>query len=117
MKKDTQLNFTGQKLYVGIDVHKQSWNVTIILNGIKVKKLSMNPQPKELSTYLTKHFPSGEYYSVYEAGYSGFWADRELRSYGINNIIVNPSDVPTKSKERRRKTDRTATACDCNCRQ
>ena len=106
MKKDTQLNFTGQKLYVGIDVHKQSWNVTIILNGIKVKKLSMNPQPKELSTYLTKHFPSGEYYSVYEAGYSGFWADRELRSYGINNIIVNPSDVPTKSKERRRKTDR-----------
>ena len=70
------------------------------------KRLSMNPEPKELSSYLRKHYPDGEYYSVYEAGFSGFWSDRELRSLGINNIVVNPADVPTKSKERRRKTDR-----------
>ncbi|VAX25749.1 hypothetical protein MNBD_IGNAVI01-1257, partial [hydrothermal vent metagenome] len=106
MKKNTKLNFAGQKLYVGIDVHKNSWNVTIILNGMQIKRLSMNPEPKELSNYLMKHYPAGEYYSVYEAGFSGFWADRELRSLGINNIVVNPADVPTKSKERRRKTDR-----------
>ncbi len=104
--KNTKLNFSGQRIYIGIDVHKISWNVTIILNGIKVKKLSMNPKPKELYNYLVKHYPQGEYYSVYEAGYSGFWADRELRALGINNIIVSPADVPTKSKERRRKTDR-----------
>jgi len=73
---------------------------------MKVKKLSMNPKPQELYNYLNKHYPHGEYYSVYEAGFSGFWADRELRALGINNIIVNPADVPTKSKERRRKTDR-----------
>jgi len=106
MKQDTQLNFSGQKIYVGIDVHKLSWNVTIILNGMKVKRFSMNPKPKELYNYLISHYPQGEYYSVYEAGFSGFWADRELRALGINNIIVNPADVPTKSKERRRKTDR-----------
>ncbi len=106
MKQDTQLNFTGQSIYVGIDVHKLSWDITIIVNGIKVKKFSMNPQPKELYNYLKKHYPQGEYYSVYEAGFSGFWADRELRVLGINNIVVSPADVPTKSKERRRKTDR-----------
>lgn len=106
MKQDRQLNFNGQKLYVGIDVHKLSWSVTIILNGMKVKKLSMNPKPQELSNYLHRHYPEGEYHSVYEAGFSGFWADRELRVLGINNIVVNPADVPTKSKERRRKTDR-----------
>ena len=104
--KNTKLNFSGQNIYVGIDVHKKSWDVTIILTGMKVKKFSMNPKPKELYNYLIKHYPNGEYYSVYEAGFSGFWADRELRSMGIYNIIVNPADVPTKSKERRKKTDR-----------
>jgi len=104
--KNTKLNFTGQNIYVGIDVHKKSWDITIILNGMKVKKFSMNPKPKELYNYLTKHFPNGDYYSVYEAGFSGFWSDRELRSLGVNNIVVNPADVPTKSKERRKKTDR-----------
>lgn len=104
--KNTKLNFSGQNIYVGIDVHKKSWDVTIILNGMKVKKFSMNPNPKELYNYLCKHYPNGVYYSVYEAGFSGFWADRELRAFGINNIIVNPADVPTKSKERRIKTDR-----------
>jgi transposase len=66
----------------------------------------MDPSPKALKQYLEKHYPEGEYYSVYEAGFSGFWADRELRMLGIKNIIVNPADVPTKSKERRRKTDK-----------
>ena len=37
MEKNTKLNFTGQKLYVGIDVHKKTWNVTIVLNGMKVR--------------------------------------------------------------------------------
>lgn len=104
--KNTKLNFSGQNIYVGIDVHKLSWDVTIIINGMKVKKLSMNPKPQELYNYLTKHYPNGEYSSVYEAGFSGFWADRELRTLGIKNIVVNPADVPTKSKERRTKTDR-----------
>ena len=104
--KNTKLNFSGQRINVGIDLHKKSWTVTIIINGIKVKKFSMNPSPQELYNYLRKHYPQGEYYTVYEAGYSGFWVDRTLRSLGIRNIIVNPADVPTKSKERRRKNDK-----------
>lgn len=104
--KNNKLDFSGQKIYVGIDVHKKSWKITIVLNGMKVKTLSMNPIPKDLYNYLTKHYPKGEYYSVYEAGFSGFWADRQLKLLGINNIVVNPADVPTKSKERRRKTDK-----------
>lgn len=106
MNKNTKLNFAGQRLYIGVDVHKKSWNVTIILNGLQIKKFSMNPNPKELYNYLTAHYPGAEYYSVYEAGFSGFWADRQLRLLGIKNIVVNPADVPTKSKERRRKNDR-----------
>lgn len=104
--KSNQLNFVGQTLYVGIDVHKKSWQITMILNGIKVKTFSMNPNPNELYNYLTSNYPNANYYSVYEAGFSGFWAARQLQSLGINNIVVNPADVPTKSKERRKKTDK-----------
>lgn len=104
--KNNQLDFSGQTVYVGIDVHKKNWQITIMLNGMKLKAFSMNPDPKELYNYLTNHYPNANNYSVYEAGFSGFWADRQLRSLGLNNIVVNPADVPTKSKERRKKTDK-----------
>lgn len=104
--KNNQLDFSGQTVYVGIDVHKKNWQITIMLNGMKLKAFSMNPDPKELYNYLTNHYPNANNYSVYEAGFSGFWADRQLRSLGLNNIVVNPADVPTKSKERRTKTDK-----------
>ena len=51
------------------------------------------------------HYPEGSYSSVYEAGFSGYWTDRELKRLGITNTVVNPSDVPTRHKERVRKTD------------
>ena len=70
--KNSQLDFTGQTLYIGIDVHKKSWQVTILLNGMKVKVFSMNPNPKELNNYLTNHYPNANYHSVYEAGLVGF---------------------------------------------
>jgi len=104
--KNKQLNFNGQRISVGIDVHKNFWYITIIVSGIKVKKLTIDPEPHKLYSYLVKNYPQGNYYSVYEAGFSGFWVHRELCSLGIKNIIVNPADVPTKSKERRRKTDK-----------
>ena len=104
--KDKELNFKGQNIYIGIDVHKLRWIISIIFQGMLIKRFSMDPNPKILNEYLRKHYPGGNYYSVYEAGFSGYWADRELRELGINNIIVNPADIPTKSKERRRKDDK-----------
>ena len=38
------------------------------------------------------------YHSVYEAGFCGFWIHKHLRELGINNIVVNPADVPTMLK-------------------
>jgi transposase len=104
--KNNKLSFKGQNIFVGIDVHKKHWSVTMIFQGIQTARFTMDPEPLTLFRNLTKRYPDGNYYSAYEAGFSGFWADRELRKLGINNIIVNPADVPTRSKERRRKTDR-----------
>lgn len=100
-----ELDYQGQTIYVGIDVHKKQWKITIIIGGIRIKTYSMDSNPEHLVKYLTSNYPNGRYVSVYEAGFSGYWIDRQLRACGIENIIVNPADVPTSNKDKTRKTD------------
>ena len=101
-----ELDFTGQNIYAGIDVHKNSWNVSIYSDDLYHKTISQPPSAEVLYGYLSKHFPRGTYYSVYEAGFCGFWIHHQLESLGINSIVVNPADIPTTDKEKKYKTDK-----------
>ena len=76
------LDFTGQNIYAGIDVHKKSWQVSIYSEVLYHKTFSQPPKPEVLYHYLEKHFPKGTYYSVYEAGFCGFWIHDRLQSLG-----------------------------------
>jgi len=105
IQSTNQPDFTDQKIYIGIDVHKKSWKISIRTNSMELKTFSMNPSPAELAFHLHQRYPKAQYYSVYESGFCGFWIDKELRKYGINNIIVNAADVPGTSKERIFKND------------
>jgi len=100
-----ELNFEGQSIFVGIDVHLKSWNVSVFTENLHHKTFSQPPEAELLSSYLKLNFPKANYYSVYEAGFSGLHAHYELTNLGIHNIVTNPADVPTSDKERRRKTD------------
>lgn len=103
--QSNELNFKGQNIYVGIDVHLKSWTVSILTEKLHHKTFSQPPSVEALSGYLHQHFPGGCYRSVYEAGFSGFWAHCQLEQEGISNIVVNPADVPTSQKESLGKTD------------
>jgi transposase len=105
-----ELDFKGQNIYVGIDVHLKSWSVAVLSEHSVLKKFSQNPNAEALHKFLTSNYPGATYHSVYEAGFCGFWIHRRLMKLGINNIVLNPADVPTMSKEKLRKTD----AVDCN---
>ncbi len=98
--------FNGQSFYIGIDVHKKSWNVTILNEQHEHKAMSQNPNPELLASYMKKNFPGGKYYAVYEAGFSGFTACRQLNELGIECIVIHPADVPTSQKEKLQKTDK-----------
>jgi transposase len=100
-----ELNFEGQNIYVGIDVHLKSWTVCIMTEHLEHKKFTQPPHAEVLYNYLTRNFPGATYYSVYESGFSGFWAHRQLASFGINSIVINAADVPTKQKEKLQKDD------------
>ena len=101
-----KLNFLGQEIYVGIDVHKKHWNVFIMSKHKEHKGFSQPPQAANLGNYLRRNFPGASYYSVYEAGFCGFWPHQELLKEGINNIVVNPADVPGMDKEKKNKSDK-----------
>jgi transposase len=104
-KKRREIDFSNQVFYIGIDVHKKSWAVTIRNSGIEIKTMSMEPNPTKLTAYMQTHYPSGTYRSVYEAGFCGYSIDRELRACGVENIVVNPASIPINHKEKLRKTD------------
>ena len=103
--RSNKLDFRGQNIYVGIDVHKNSWSVTVLSEHAVLKKFSQDPKPEALHKFLVTNYPGASYKSVYEAGFSGFWTHHRLMELGISNIVVNPADVPTMSKEKLRKTD------------
>ena len=100
------ISFKEQNIYVGIDVHLKSWIVTILLDFNEHKTFSMNPDAADLKKYLENNFPAGNYYSAYEAGFTGYSTHRDLERQGIHNIVVNPADIPTTDKERKQKEDK-----------
>jgi transposase len=100
-----ELNFEGQNIYIGIDVHLKSWTVSILTETISHKRFTLPPQPEVLAHYLNEKFPGASYHSAYEAGFCGFGAHYQLLELGINNIVINPADVPTTQKEQYHKSD------------
>ena len=103
--QSNKLDFKGQNIYLGIDVHKKNWSVSVLSENAVLKKFSQSPEPEALHKFLATNYPGSSYHSVYEAGFSGFWTHNRLTELGMNNIVVNPADVPTMLKEKLRKTD------------
>ena len=102
----TTINSDAQNVYVGIDVHFKSWKVSVMLDNTVFKTFAQEPCAKVLSNYLGRNFPGANYYSAYEAGFSGYSTHRKLQEEGITNIIVNPDDIPTTDKDRKQKEDK-----------
>lgn len=104
--QDAELDFTGQTVYVGIDVGKKSWKVCVVVGDRQHRVFSQNPDGHVLAAYLRRMFPHARYRCVYEAGYFGFAPYAVLVDEGLECVVVNPADVPTMHKERVTKTDR-----------
>jgi transposase len=104
--KNTKMDFSNQTVVTGIDTHKKQWKVSLRNSRMELKTFSMNPSPEDLYNYLKKNYPGASYKSVYEAGFCGFSIHRKLQQLGIENIVVNPGDVPTRNKERGYRTDK-----------
>ncbi len=104
---NNQLSFENQDFYIGIDVHKKQWTICVThMNRVIQRNTSIDPNADTLYKFLNRRYPNGNYHAVYEAGFSGFTAVRELDRLGVNCIVAHPADIPTRQKERINKSDR-----------
>lgn len=104
-QKVNEQTFKGQSVFAGIDVHRKDFKVSVMLGDVFYKTFSAPPKAEAIVHFLHNHFPGADYYSAYEAGFSGFWLHRSLEKLGVNSIVVNASDIPTTDKERQQKED------------
>ena len=104
-KMQNSTEFKDQKFFIGMDVHKKSWMITIRSLGLQIARFTMSPSVETLAQHMKKNYPGGKYYSAYEAGFCGTDIHEQLHKLGIENIIVNASDIPTTDKQRKNKTD------------
>jgi len=100
-----KIDFNGQHIYVGFDVHLKSWKVTVMTEKLHHKTFAQPPKPEVLHQYLVRNFPGGTYHSAYEAGFCGYWIHNKLKDLGIESMVVNSADIPTTGKEKVQKDD------------
>jgi hypothetical protein len=44
-----KIDFTGKDIFIGLDVHKKSWSVTIIVDGMEHRTFTQPPDPGVLN--------------------------------------------------------------------
>lgn len=98
-------DYTGKKVYMGIDVHKKTYVCVSVCEGDVVKKDSMSAEPAALITYIKNYFSGAMLETAYEAGFSGFHLHRQLVNAGIKNSVVHPGSIEVASRDRV-KTDK-----------
>jgi transposase len=98
-------SFENNTVYVGLDVHKRSWNAAVYLNDQFVRNIHQPPTPQALHHYLTNSYPGATYVCAYESGKFGYWIQRQFKQCGITCLVINPADIPSTHKDEVYKTD------------
>jgi transposase len=99
-----KIDVNGKTVNVGIDVHKKSWQVTALIEGVVVTAVTIQPSYAVLQKLLAQ-FKGGKMRIAYEAGPAGFNLYDDLTADSIECIVVPPSLLPVESGNRV-KTDK-----------
>jgi transposase len=94
------------KVFIGMDIHKKSWSVSIQTDLFFHKSFTMPPDASELAGYIERHFDRHEVFLTYEAGCCGFSAARYFLNLGWMVLVINPADIRKSDKDLYMKTDK-----------
>ncbi|HEV7333634.1 MAG TPA: IS110 family transposase [Flavisolibacter sp.] len=97
-------------LFIGLDVHKKTWAVTIQEQQLVLKRFSMEADADLLIAYISKHYPQHDVECCYEACCLGFGIYHALTKAGWQVLVVNPADIPRGNKQSTTKTDKVDSA-------
>ena len=83
---NVQHGFAKSKpIYVGIDVHKRDWVVSVLCQGEELYHATVVPDPAAL-VRLLKRFEATEVHTVYEAGPTGYWLNDALYQLSYDGL-------------------------------
>jgi transposase len=99
-----------KRLFIGLDVHKKTWAVTIQEQQLILKRFTMEADADILITYVSKHYGGYEVQCCYEACCLGYGIYHALTKAGWQVLVVNPADIPKGNKQTTTKTDRVDSA-------
>jgi transposase len=94
--RKTKLDVKGKVINIGVDVHKRSWHVTALVEGVIVLFGSSNPA-YEAFKKLLRRFEGATIRVVYEAGPDGSGLYDRLTDDGIGCIVTPPSLIPNRA--------------------
>lgn len=83
----------GSSVFVGVDIHKRQWLVTVRTTEVELFCGSINGDWSSLRGLLGRYEP-GCVTVVYEAGFSGYWLHDCVVAWGGRCIVTPPSLVP-----------------------
>ena len=95
------------KLYVGLDVHARTINVSVLHGEKKPEEWQLANEPKSVAALARRlrREAGDSVVCCYEAGPTGFGLKRTLDAKGIDCRVIAPALIPTKPGDRV-KTDR-----------
>ena len=83
--------FEKKDLYIGIDVHKKRWVVTVRTYDLELKTFSMDAGFEELERIIKATYKDALIHIVYECCFAGFWLYDYFEENGYD-IIVTPTN-------------------------
>lgn len=89
--KTSKSSFADKDIYVGIDVHKKKWVVTVRTYDLELKTFGMPPEAEDLEKFLTTNYKDALLHIVYECCFAGFWIYDYFHQKAYD-IIVTPTN-------------------------
>lgn len=83
--------FKNKDIYLGIDVHKKRWVVTVRTYDLELKTFSMQAVAEQLEKFFVENYKDALLHIVYECCFSGFWIYDYFHNKGYD-IIVTPTN-------------------------
>ncbi|EMN01344.1 transposase [Leptospira noguchii str. 2007001578] len=107
-KKTNRRNVMKRKVYVGMDVHKETIQIASLTSNTKdlVKEQQIKHEEVQIKKFIQKlKLEKSEIHCCYEAGVTGYPLYRYLKTLGVNCTIVAPGKIPRQSSDKI-KTDK-----------
>lgn len=83
--------FSNKDIYVGIDVHRKKWAITVRTYDLELKTFGMPSSAEDLEKFLVNNYKDALIHIVYECCFAGFWIYDYFHQKGYD-IIVTPTN-------------------------